>query len=638
MIKGFDGPVRSISFSPDGQTIVSGSNEYRTSKIQETAQSHEGSVSSDVKWWDAKTGELKRQITLPSKGSISTRAMYSPDGKQVGIVESFMDVAFLPTNPNLTGAGAPFGVLPPMFLTGIPHAFYNADLKLLDAQTGELKLKLKLNTNRPTRAIFSPDGSLIAAWNNREVILLNVQTGREEHKLRDFKGQLNTIAFSPDGLSLAVADNKYERISASAIGAKSEVQVFDVRTWKVTASLKNLGVVNSLTFGPNGRVLLAGGLIGVKDGAFPGVKLLDLQNGSSALLSTGNGADSEVVDSLVLSGNGSLLALQCGQETVKMVDTNSWQTKQTFDANSVGADKGKPSNRFVLSVRRALAVAFSSDGNTVMGELEQGEVKLWDLRTGEVKKKLDGDDEEPSLVAIAADASTVAEVSNGTLRVGNVKAEARRTLPVPTGGSISSIALSPDGQTLAAGVGKELKILQVATGDLEKTLPHRWTALSHLEFSSDGVKLAAVDGAGMIEIWNVASGSIERTIDTGAGVTALRFSPNGQALATANANFSVTLWNLQTGLPQQRLQKHEAQVNALAFSLDGQFLASGGDDRKVVVWETASGRSKRTLKGHDQTVTSLAFSRDGRLLASGSGNASVVLWDVTTGKLNRILK
>ncbi len=635
VIKGFDGAVRSISFSPDGQTLLSGSNEYRSSKIQEKAQARAGSVFSDLKWWDATTGELKHQLTLSSKGIPSLRASYSPDGKQVAVVQSFLEMSFL--SNNLFLGGDPSRGLPSNILFGLPHSFFNAELKLLDAQTGELRHKLSLNSRSPTRALFSPDGALLAAWNSNDVMLWNAQTGLEERKLKDFKGQITNIVFSPDGHSLAVASTKYER-KGDALIPRSEVKVFDVRTWKGTVAIINLGAVQSLAFGPNGRVLLLGGLIGVKDGVFPGVKLIDLQNGATALLPTGTGVSTDFVDLLVLSRNGAFLALRSGDETVKIVDTKSWQMRQSFDANSIGDEKGRPASRFVLSVRRVLAVAFSPDGNTVAGELEQGEVKFWDHRTGEVKKQLAADEDEPTLVAIAANAGAVAEVSEGTLRVGTLEAQAKRTLPLPDGGSVSTIALSPDGQTLAVGIGKDLKLLKVADGAVQKSLQRRSTSLSRLEFSADGRTLASVDESGVIEIWDVVADRLLKSITAGTTVTALRFAPNGQSIAVAGADHAVTLWSLQTGQPQMTLEKHDAQINALAFSPDGQLLASGGDDRKVVLWETASGKSKRTLKGHDQTVTSLAFSRDGLLLASGSGNASVVIWEVTTGKLHRILK
>jgi WD40 repeat protein len=638
VIKGFDGPVRSVSFSPDGQTMVSGSSEYHTSKIREKVHEREGIVLGELKWWDATTGELKHKLTMPGEGNSSLRATYSPDGKQLAVAESFMQVSYVSAGAPLDIPG-PNNPNPASLRSLGPSMFFSADLKLLDAQTGELKLKL--SSSEPGRAMFSPDGELIAAWNSHEVKLWNARTGQEQRRLKGFKGRPNAIAFSPDGQLLAVAITEYDSHRSAhefVVTAKSEVRLFDVRSGKVTRKLPSLGAVNSLAFEPSGRFLLIGGVLREKDRVVAGLKLWDFQIGNSANLTTAGGDSLEFPDSLVLSRSGGLLALRSDPATVKLLDTQAWNVKQTFEANGVGDSKERPASRFVLSVRRVVAVAFSKDGKTVSGELEQGEIKLWDHRTGEVKKQVAADEEAPSLVAIAADGQTLAEVGDGTLRVWNVTGEEKRNLPLRDGSSLSAIALSANGQTLAAGAGKDVKLLNVATGEVLKTLAQRQTLVNRLEFSNDGRTLASADEDGAIVIWDLASGRIEKTINAGGKVTALCFSRDGHTLASATEDHSIVLWDLQSGALQQKLQKHSAMINALAFSPDGRLLASGSDDRTVIIWDTASGKSRHTLKGHDQTVTSLAFSPDGSLIASAGGNASVVLWEVRTGKLNRVLK
>jgi WD40 repeat protein len=638
VIKGFDGPVRSVSFSPDGQTLVSGSSEYRTSKIREKVQDHDGTVLGELKWWDATTGELKHKLTLPGEGNSSLRATYSPDGKQLAIVESFTQISYLSPSASL-GITGPISPNPVPARSVGPSMFFSADLKLLDAQTGELKLKL--SSSQLGRAMFSPDGELIAAWNSREVKLWNARTGEVRLRLKGFKGQPNTIAFSPDGQLLAVAITEYDSHRSArdlVVTAKSEVRLFDVLGGKVTRKLPSVGAVNSLSFEPGGRFLLIGGVLREKDRVVAGLKLWDFQTGNSANLTTAGVDSLEFPDSLVLSRSGDLLALRSDPATVQLLGTQAWNVKQTFDANGIGDRKERPTNRFVLSVRRVVAVAFSADGNTLSGELEQGEIKLWDHRTGEVKKQVAAGEETPSLVAIASDGQTLADVGNGTLRVWNVTGEAKRTLSLPGVGPLTAIALSANGQTLAAVAGKDIKLLHVATGEVLKTLVRRQTMVNRLEFSNDGRALASAGEDGAIEIWDLASERIEKTINAGGKVTALRFSRDGHTLASATEDRAIDLWDLQSGALQQRLQKHSAMINALAFSPDGRLLASGSDDRTVIIWDTVSGRSRRTLKGHDQTVTSLAFSPDGSLIASAGGNASVVLWEVRTGKLNRVLK
>ena len=320
-----------------------------------------------------------------------------------------------------------------------------------------------------------------------------------------------------------------------------------------------------------------------------------------------------------------------------MLDTHKGTVKQTWDADSVGDAVERATSRFLLSVTRVLAVAFSEDGTTLSGESDHGEIKSWDHRTGEVKRRLSIEQDDPSLVAASTNGKSFAEVSQGKLLFRDANSDAKRIIPLPGPQIISALALSADGQMLGLARGSEVTLLS-PTGEVTRTLSGPEDSVNRLAFSNDGLMLAGAEEDGTIRIWKVANGRSERTLTALTEITALAFAPSGETLATAGADNTISIWNLQTGLQQGKFHKHDATINALAFSPVGQWLASGGDDRTIVLWEVAAGKSKHTFKGHDQTVTSLAFSPDGRLLASGSGNASVVLWDMETGKLSRVLK
>jgi len=636
VIKGFDGPVKSISFSPDGQTLVSGSLEFRSDKIQEKARSREGSVFGELKWWSSETGELKQKLTLPGEGNSNLRVSYSPDGKDLAVTESFITWSFLST-------GLPFqlptlGSMQPGPAGPRPVMFYRVAMKLLDAETG--KIKEKLGLDRPGVIAYSPDGSLIAVGNNNEVRLLNSRTGKEFRKLKGFKGHPNALVFSPNGHRMAVACTTFDSEPFGAyvkIIGYSEVTVFDTRDWEVTRRESEVGAVNTLAFNPSGSVLLLGGVGRGSEKEVPGIILLDLETGKTSHLTTGEDY-TEAVDSLVVANDGALLALRSGPSTVKLIDGKTGKLKLTLDASSGGTEIERPASRFVLSVKRVQALAFSRDGKTLAAETNQGEIKLWDPRTGENKRQLPKQHDDPSLVAVASNEMSFAEVSNGRLLFWRAGYEAKQNLPLPDHQPITALAISGDGQLLALGIGRDLLLVGSATGKVIRSLRGQLASISGAILSDDGRTLASFGDNGRIEIWDIQGSRLVRTLVAGSEVTTARFSPNGQSLATAAEDRSITIWNLETGQAQGKLQKHDEVINALAFSPDGRLLASGSDDRNVVVWDTASGKSKRTLKGHDQTVTSLAFSPDGLTLATGSGNAAVVLWEVNNGKFSRVLK
>jgi WD40 repeat protein len=656
-IKGFDGAVWSISFAPDGRTLVSGSGGFHRNKISEKPAEQNGIPFVELKWWDTETGELKQRVELPGDDRVSLIAIHSPDGGSLAAIEYRAAVAikmldtFGGFEPGRTG---PTGMMP------IGRALtYDADLKLLDARTGEVRLKFKgsMNiyespyfrnaypaneltyrvamNNRGQPVAFSPDGQLVAFWNAKEIRLWNTSSGAEVRRLRDFKGNLSAVAFSPDGRILAAGITKFSFKNGQR-DYKSEVRTWDVATGsKKKVMPVTTQSVSSLVFALSGQQLLIGGTRRDYNRSVATLELANLETGSlGSLESRGEGNAS----SLVLSSDGRMVAVQTDASNLYLLETKNWKIKQTFNENSDVSSRNTAGKRFLVSVKSVMALGFSADGKTVSGEIEQGGIKLWNPETGEVKKQLADQSDTGSIAVSSLDGTIMAEVggNDGAIRLWNVASGEQKSFP-EADGPISAIALSPDGRGLAVAHPNLILLLNTATGKIIQKLRVPQTKIDCLSLS-DGQTLATASEDGTIQIWDLTSGQLTKTIASGGKIRALRFAPAGPTLASASEDGSVSLWDLQTGALRLQLRKHSAAVSAIAFSADGKLIATGGDDRSVIIWEIATGKARHTLKGHDLAVTSLAFSPDASRLASGAGNASVVLWDVPTGKLNRVLK
>jgi WD40 repeat protein len=647
-IAGFDGPVWSLSFSPDGKTLVSGSTEVRDVKIQEKASERAGRVFAELKWWDPQSGELKKKVTVPGEGRISVQVAHSPDGKSLVTVESFYEMGLVASQAMNSG--------PDLFSrTSWGIILEGVELKLLDAQTGEPKVKIKggsktypghyfrgpsrfriPNISKLERPMFSPDGELLAAFSSDDVKLWNTRTGEEIRKLKKFNGRPRAIAFSPDGRILAVSIIRLVRLNENEATPESEIRLYDTSNGNVIHKItaKN-NFVSSLLFAPNEPALLIGTLAYQGERTIGMLRIWDLKTNRFASIDT---HEDQTVESLALSTNGGALAMQSGPSTVELWDTQAWKVRYAFEGGNQGGAVPKAFSRFLLSVKQVVAVAFSPDGKTLTGEVPDDGIKLWDTRTGEVKKRIVEPQNDGSIVGISSDGKTLVHFNNRDLTMWDVLRGTSRAAAVGAAGPISAVALTSDGQTMAIGSNHEIILRKTDKEDRMRTLAGHEADINCLVFSDDGRILVSGDEDGGIKIWDAETGQQKRTIVSGGKVTAVALAPSGQTLASAGEDFSVSLWDQETGALRQRLKKHDHAVNALAFSPDGKLLASGGDDRTVIIWDVAAGKSRRTLKGHDLTVTSLAFSPDGNLVASGSGNASVVLWNVQTGKLDRILR
>ncbi len=198
--------------------------------------------------------------------------------------------------------------------------------------------------------------------------------------------------------------------------------------------------------------------------------------------------------------------------------------------------------------------------------------------------------------------------------------------------SVTSVAFSPDGRTLASGSGDTtLKLWDVSNGHELRSLTGHTGWVDSVAFSPDGRTLASGSKDYTIKLWDLASSRKPRTLTGTKMVTSVTFSPDGSTLASAGYDNTVKLWDVASGGELRTLSGRTNGACSVAFSPDGRALASVGlsDGKTVKLWDVASGRELRTLTGHMNIVRSVAFSPDGQTLASGSGDQTVKLWDVS---------
>jgi WD40 repeat protein/serine/threonine protein kinase len=235
--------------------------------------------------------------------------------------------------------------------------------------------------------------------------------------------------------------------------------------------------------------------------------------------------------------------------------------------------------------------------------------------------------------AFSSDGKQLAgSLANGSVRIWDVSTrQLIRTLFGHFGG-VGSVAMSHDGRWIAAGGGDgSIKLWDRATGELLRTLSCKSPEAYEICFSADSRKLASVYVDGMVRIWDPETGQELRSItahkDSAFGMA---FDPKGARLASASFDNTVKIWDAATGSELRTFRGHEAGPLCVAFSPGGKRVASGGWDMAIQIWDPETGVIERTLRGHNLQVRGVAFSPDGKRLASVGGDLR--LWDVETGQ------
>jgi len=239
-----------------------------------------------------------------------------------------------------------------------------------------------------------------------------------------------------------------------------------------------------------------------------------------------------------------------------------------------------------------------------------------------------------------ANVMSVAFSPDGTLLAAGMTNSEARVWHVPDGKPllaceghanwVMSVAFSPDGRLLASGGSDQtIKLWDVHTGQCVNTLRGHTGWVRSLAFHPNGTLLVSGSDDQTIRLWNLSTGQCVNTLRGHTGwVRSVSFHPDGTLLASGSDDQTIRLWNLGTGQVFKTLHDHTAYVVSVAFSPSGAWLATGSSDHTIKLWDVSSGQCVSILRGHTSRVRSVSFHPDGTLLASGSDDQSVRLWRV----------
>lgn len=501
----------------------------------------------------------------------------------------------------------------------------DAKLRFWDVATGQVVGKpWRWHTDEGTAAIaISTDGSLVASGGNGfgTVLLWDVARMRtkQSHEgiadavrildgftYRSLLPVLN-LAFSHDNQLLAVARDNTE----------VNIQIFQRDQQSPSTLIGYADATYSVAFNPNRRILASG----TRDGTIIIRNLSDEVFAVASSLgeplppSNKTGSSSKVpvyMESLVFSPDGRIIIVGQGNGRLASwrFDTREWQL---FGVADTLAETYSRQN-----------LAMSPDGRTLASLGRDDTIKLWEATS----RHLIG------------------------------------TLPYPTDRMTGSLAFSPDGKVLAAiSENGEITLWNVAQRQIAKTLKPAETGLTgaynpetleflkrmgisdtvpkgslntNLVFSHDGKTLVASMGDRSVLVWDFPNQKRRKEVIVAPlSVEHVALSPDGTMLAVCLVNEGdILFWDLSKSKPIGERIKG-AHANRLAFSPDGTTLASLSQDGHVVtLWEVLTRERLGDIGKHGAAGSSndggeaITFSPDGKRLASATSSGKLVIWDV----------
>lgn len=292
-------------------------------------------------------------------------------------------------------------------------------------------------------------------------------------------------------------------------------------------------------------------------------------------------------------------------------------------------------------------------------------------------------------VSISFNDQLVASVSNGSLKVWNIKtSKCIRTMEC---GYALCVAWLPDNQHILVGTKRGmLMIYELSSSTLVATIEAHSGPIWSLDLRPDSKGFVTGSGDKSIKFWtftkktaNSSSGetpftgelktvelsaTLSKTMKMSDDVLSVRYSPDSKFLAvatldstvkvffqdtlkfflslyghklpvlsmdisfdsklivTCSADKNVKIWGLDFGDCHKSIFAHEESVMQVKFESRSHYFWTVGKDKMVKYWDGDKFENIQTLQGHHDEISALAVSHDGQLLISGSHDKSIRVW------------
>jgi len=360
------------------------------------------------------------------------------------------------------------------------------DIVLWNLSNQSVTRRLKGHTWYVTALAFTPDGQLLVSGSaDRTIKLWDVAAGVERSTFTNYTVGLGTweaasLRLSRDGKMLATA----------AIGGGQRISIQEVPSGREIVRLRgHQHLVTDGAFSADGRTFLSGSLDGT-------VRLWDL---TAAEKETDHRQFPSDCDEF---SGGSSPAYSLSPDGLHLLTIF---TNRTFSVWELPALTESP--RLPLPVSRAVCAALATGGRLAAFVATNGDVVFWRGGTGE---------------------------TNWFAR--------------PTTNQMSRAAFSPDGTRFALGGTRDVRVCEVSSEKTLFTFPlvkaGEYDLAFSLAFSPDGQKLAAGLGSGLVKAWDFTPSAKEVTLrGRDLQVNCVAFSPDGQTLVSTARD--IRLWDLK---------------------------------------------------------------------------------------------
>eukprot|EP00929_Paragymnodinium_shiwhaense_P080240 TRINITY_DN4182_c0_g3_i1.p1 TRINITY_DN4182_c0_g3~~TRINITY_DN4182_c0_g3_i1.p1 ORF type:complete len:1866 (-),score=363.29 TRINITY_DN4182_c0_g3_i1:181-5778(-) len=513
--------VNSVAFSPDGKSIITGSEDRKLRLI------------------DARTFMVRKEF---EHTDCVNSVDFSPDGKSIVTGCDDRKVRLIETET--------FSLLQEMqYRQWVGYVVFSPDgkhiatgsadrtLRMLDVK--KFNVRQELEHGESIRAIaFSPDGRRIVTGCGDSLLRLIASSCFTVLQELQHGSEIHSVAFSPDSRHIVTGSRD------------CRMRLLDAETFTVQQELVHDDAVLSVSFTPDGRSIATGS-------ADCRLRLLDAE---TFAIRQDVAHESEVCSVAVSPDGRSVITGDCSK--LRLFDAARCAGRQEVEHGG-----------------EIKTVAVSADCTLIASGAGDRMLRLLDMETMAVRDEF-AHGAGVNSVAFSADGTYLITGSGDRkLRLFEVAGLHLRQ-ELEHEGEVVAVAFSPAGNRIITGSDDtRLRLIDTDRMEVLKEFKHGDAVVSCLSYSPDASSIVTASSDGKLRLVDAETLQKRQDFKDGEAVQSLAFSPDGKVLVTAPRDCMLRLLDASTLEVKQEVNHWSGgSVNTVAFSHDGSSIVAGCGD------------------------------------------------------------
>ncbi|KAK3821648.1 MAG: hypothetical protein J3Q66DRAFT_386440 [Benniella sp.] len=563
-LAGHEKDVNCIAFSPSGNHIISGSEDY-TARL-----------------WDVEAGTCIH--ILNDRGIQVESVAFSPLGDTFASAHEFRVHVWdmetrrcrLSTDEVADNSAAREGSLIIVYspqgdriASGEKSHLESCAVHILDVETGKCLHSLRGHIDCISEVVYTSRGDRIASSGfDNTVRIWDVETGACCRILTGHDGSLFSVAFSPQGDLIASA------------GEDSTVRIWDTETGSCHQIFTgHSGTVSRVVFSPKGDYIASCS----RDGT---LRLWDIGSGGTRQMAIGH---SEEILSVVYSPQGDQVVSCSYDGSIRLRDADSGVCRRTITSN----------------LQEVANISYSLGGALVVC----GPIRILqnDMQPIFIGSNLN------TITAYSLERKQVASRDSGagSMRMEDVKTKECSYTPRDyfrrdMNGNIMN---SPKGiYIVSADEYNRVNIHDMEARERLHYLEGHTHEVMAAAYSPRDDLLATAGRDATVRLWSMETGKCHHILNAADCVRVVVFSAQGDQVASGGENGLMKIWDVGTGECLHTLTGHARKVTSVIFSPKGDRIVSGSEDKTIRLWDLAPGRCQPMVQVLSNYVLQIAWS------------------------------